>query len=207
MFFSKGEIHFSSIPFLKKSEKLSLSNPYSSFPSNPVDISNQDKNNLHSIRELVQTGNKSKLQRPEMAFQYDEIAEEKISAYDNKLGIIGIQTDGSQCRNNARIYVRSTRHLECGWTVPSYLARYNLRDVFRSGVFSWVILSFFFFFEFVFDIFNHCLWSLPKNMKSMIQLIAFIWTQFSWLLKTGFSLFSLAVMGSDVSKYFRTNIK
>ena len=153
MFFSKGEIHFSSIPFLKKSEKLSLSNPYSSFPSNPVDISNQDKNNLHSIRELVQTGNKSKLQRPEMAFQYDEIAEEKISAYDNKLGIIGIQTDGSQCRNNARIYVRSTRHLECGWTVPSYLARYNLRDVFRSGVFSWVILSFFFFFSNLFLIF------------------------------------------------------
>ena len=51
--------------FLKKSEKFSLGNPYGGFPSNPVDISNRDRNKLLSIRDLVQTENRSELPRPE----------------------------------------------------------------------------------------------------------------------------------------------
>ena len=45
----------------------------------------------------------SKLQRLEMAFQYDENAKEKISAYGNKLGNIGNQTEGSQLRKNSPV--------------------------------------------------------------------------------------------------------
>ena len=45
----------------------------------------------------------SKLQLAEMAFQYDENAKEKISAYGNKLGNIGNQTEGSQLRKNSPV--------------------------------------------------------------------------------------------------------
>ncbi|RMX46591.1 hypothetical protein pdam_00019727 [Pocillopora damicornis] len=38
-----------------------------------------------------------------MTFHLDEIAKEKISAYSNKLGIIGNQTVGSQLRKNSLV--------------------------------------------------------------------------------------------------------
>ena len=99
---------FHLLPFLKKkSEKFSLGNPYGGFPSNLADIPTETK--ISYIRFVTS----SRLKTREKSSDQKGVSvwwncKEKISAYGNKLGNIGNQTDGSQWRNNAAIYVRST---------------------------------------------------------------------------------------------------
>ena len=83
--------------------------------------------------------------------------------------LLGSQTDGSQLRNNAAIYVRSsplnclTAILNVGGDSPKLSCALKPPCVLGSGVSPWVILSF--YFHICFWLYNRCFLIFPKNMK------------------------------------------